>query len=155
VCAAYRFYDGQPKPCPCRTGRTLLSDPVKSLEHVGECIGWDANARIGYLQYGPSIPHPRGKGDRSPRLRVFYRIIEQIDDHLPETGAVPINKNGTPWLAAKRDLFVLSKKSNLLRCTDCERREIQESRFRESLACIQAGECKQLLDNSGEPLDLL
>src|SRR5579862_3744563 len=88
---ADRLHDRQAEPGATLLARARPVDSEESLEHMWKRFRGNPHAVVGDLEHRASLLTGYPQANRSAAGRVLDCVIEQVDDHLLEPGAVSLD----------------------------------------------------------------
>jgi len=94
-------HDGEPQPAAF-LGRT--GDAVEALEHMVSLVHRNAGPVIGDRQHGFAVNGGQSHRDAAACPGVAQRIVDEIDNHLAQHGAVADDRHGAGLFEAEIDV---------------------------------------------------
>ena len=118
----------------------------EQVEDVGHEFGGDADARIPHLQHRLIALLLKAQPNLTAFVRVFRGVVEQVHDHLFQTGRVAVDPNGR-----RREMHgefvptLLDQEANRLYATFHDSPHVQLLPLKMNPTCRNAGHFQQII----------
>src|SRR5215469_12971438 len=150
VSCADRFHNREAKAGAAQFTRPGFIGSIKALENV--CLAFLRNADpcIGYRQDRLVRLAGHADVDGSAFRSVLDGIVEEVHNHLLQTGLIAFNLHRLLRLDLQSKFLLVSKQSHVFNGGSDQLRKVKASNLKERFAGIQAGHAEQLIDDFGK-----
>src|SRR5215470_2132365 len=94
-----RLHDRESEARPTQIAASRFVGSEKAFKHMGESVSRNSYAVVGDFQHSQARVLANGNPDLAALLRVLDRIVHVVHDHLLQSRAIALDKNGLPYLA--------------------------------------------------------